>query len=161
MRTAIQRLFTALWQTNVQTYTKAQHYIQFKTYPKFENYLSLITNRKHRVSYTKYRLSDHRLNIEQGRHKTPRTPRELRICPLCKVGVEDEIHFSINCTTYTDRNDLFHSITENHAKNFENLNPQQKFVFLMSQENDSLTKKLVNKISTWSSKREDLLNIQK
>ena len=161
MRTAIQRLFTALWQTNVQTYTKAQHYIQFKTYPKFENYLSLITNRKHRVSYTEYRLSDHRLNIEQGRHKTPRTPRELRICPLCKVCVEDEIHFLINCTTYTDRNDLFHWITENHAKNFENLNPQQKFVFLVSQENDSLKKKLVNKISTWSSKREDLLNIQK
>ena len=68
MRTAIQRLFTALWQTNVQTYTKAQHYIQFKTYLKFENYLSLITNRKHRVSYPKYRLSDHRLSTETNPH---------------------------------------------------------------------------------------------
>ena len=43
---------------------KAGLYLQYKTEPRYESYLDIITNRKIRVQYTKFRLSDHNLEIE-------------------------------------------------------------------------------------------------
>jgi hypothetical protein len=39
---------------------------------------------------TKFRISDHKLEIEIGRYK--KVPREQRICKACKV-LDDEKHF--------------------------------------------------------------------
>ena len=52
---------------------KAGLYLQYKTEPRHEPYLDIITNRKIRVQYTKFtnRLSDHKLEIEK------RSPNEV------------------------------------------------------------------------------------
>ena len=42
-----------------------------------------------RITFTRYRLSSHRLRIEIGRWS--RTPREQRTCP-CEGGIQDESH---------------------------------------------------------------------
>jgi hypothetical protein len=47
---------------------------------------------------TKFRLSDHKLEIEIGRYK--KVPREQRICKACKV-LDDEKHFFLHCHTGT------------------------------------------------------------
>ena len=46
---------------------------------------------------TKFRLSNHKLMIEKGRHRN--LDRDMRICPLC-TSVEDEIHFLTKCETF-------------------------------------------------------------
>ena len=61
-----------------------------------------ITSRRHSVTFTKFRLSDHSLVIE-GRRKRTKVPRDERICLLCTEEVEDEIHFLIKCTSKTTK----------------------------------------------------------
>ena len=42
-----------------------------------------------RITFTRFRLSSHRLRVEVGRWS--RTPREERVC-ACGTGVQDEFH---------------------------------------------------------------------
>ena len=42
-----------------------------------------------RITFTRFRLSSHRLRIEVGRWS--RTPRDQRLC-FCGTGVQDEFH---------------------------------------------------------------------
>ena len=91
-----------------------------------ENYLDVIRNVPIRTQLTKFRLSDHNLEIEKGRHRG--VGAELRFCPFCKNKVENEAHFLIGCPTYEDLRE--------EEPVFQSLNPGvseiEKFVFLMS-----------------------------
>ena len=79
---------------DIQSCSRLRLYDQLKTELGREKYLS-IPNIKHRQALTRLRLCGHSLSIETGRHK--KIPPEERTCPLCKTGVEDEIHFLIKC----------------------------------------------------------------
>ena len=89
---------------NLENSSKLKLYSQIKTEIGPEKYLSDLTNVKHRQALTKLRLSSHRLQIEVGRHTNGdnEIPREDRICPLCRNGVEDEVHFLLTCPIYKD-----------------------------------------------------------
>ena len=53
-----------------------------------DKYLYLVRNIKHRVSLSKFRLSNHRLLIEVGRHL--KLPELERVCPFCTPSsIED------------------------------------------------------------------------
>ena len=145
----IKEEFNTLWQTQVTTFTKADTYTQFKNRVKFESYLADIKNRNHRVTFTKYKLSDHCLMIEKGRHKRPVLPREERFCPFCSSTVENEIHFLTQCSAYKNRNELFNMI----AKEVPNLDNKSQYIFLISQENKQLNLKLVPTIHKWFTER--------
>ena len=43
----------------------------------------------------KFRISSHNLEIEHGRYFN--ISADQRICKLCKLTVEDEIHFLLEC----------------------------------------------------------------
>jgi hypothetical protein len=61
-----------------------------------EKYLSLIQNPTIRTTFSQYRISNHKLQIERGRYEN--IPREERICKLCDSGeVENEFHFAVTC----------------------------------------------------------------
>ena len=75
----IKEEFNTLWQTQVTTFTEAETYTQFKNRVKFESYLADIKNRNHRVTFTKYRLSDHCLMIEKGRHTSLHNVAHIKI----------------------------------------------------------------------------------
>ena len=127
----------------------------FKTRVKFENYLIDTNNRKHRMAFTKLRLSDHNLMIEKGRHRRPTTPREYRFCTHFPLQVENEIHFLTTCNIYKGRggfNELLY-----HLPNFNNLDDISKFTFLMSQENKLITKLLVTQVYMWVKTRETFI----
>ena len=47
-------------------------------------------------TFIKFRVSDHKLFIEEGRRKRPIIPRNERICKTCNK-IEDESHFLIDC----------------------------------------------------------------
>ena len=152
LRTLIREEFNTSWKTQIASFPKADIYRQFKDRVKFENYLVDIKNRKHRVTFTKFRLSDHCLMIERGRHKRPIIPREQRFCPVCPTKVENEAHFLIQCNAYKNRNELFITV-ETEVPHFVNLNVQAQFIFLMSQENKLLNYKIVSTIHEWLSVR--------
>ena len=130
------------------------------SYLKIEWNLKIISqnikNRKQRVTFTKLRLSDHNLLIEEGRRRRTRIPREQRLCPLCSQEVENEIHFLITCDTYTERFDLFNQLSTTVPVLF-NLDNISKLTFLMSQEGIMTTKLLVSQVSKMTEERMRLI----
>ena len=74
---------------------KMRTYRLFKTIDNYkcEDYLHQVTNTQHRIALTKLRLSNHKLAIERGRHSRPFKKPAERICPICKIEMEDEYHF--------------------------------------------------------------------
>ena len=85
--------------------SKLRTYALFKTEIGLENYLFEIKNVAVRVHVTKFRLSNHRLMIETGRHtknkKDDKIPKEKRFCPFCPRKIENEFHFIFECPIYT------------------------------------------------------------
>ena len=77
--------FNKLWQLQIHKFPKADTSRLFKSRVKLKNYLIDTNNRKHRVAFTKLRLSDHNLMIEKGKHRRQITPREYRFCPHCPL----------------------------------------------------------------------------
>ena len=76
-----------------------------------------------RISFTRFRLSSHKLKVETGRWN--RTPRENRLCP-CNEGIQDEYHifsciivrniFMSYGKNYTCPTDLFLNANKNDLK---------------------------------------------
>ena len=57
-------------------------------------------------TFVKLRISNHKLNIESGRYD--KISSCDRICPVCGLNIENEIHFLLNCPKYSSvRDDLF------------------------------------------------------
>ena len=65
----------------------------------FEKYLCELKSMKERTALTKFRISNHPLMIEKGRHQN--INKENRHCPFCPGIVEDEKHFLFKCKTYS------------------------------------------------------------
>ena len=77
--------------SKLRTYAKLKHSVHMESY-LLDNHISW----KQKRTIAKFRLSDHRLRIEKGRHSRPRLPVEQRLCLLCNThSVEDEAHFLI------------------------------------------------------------------
>ena len=85
--------------------SKLRTYGIFKKEIGFENYLVEIKNLAVRTQVTKFRLSNHHLMIEVGRHKG--TPKDLRFCPFCPRYVENEFHFLLDCSIYNNQREIF------------------------------------------------------
>tara|TARA_B100000586_G_C20051477_1_gene402177 strand:+ start:314 stop:760 length:447 start_codon:yes stop_codon:yes gene_type:complete len=136
------------WKEKINSSPKADTYKSHKNLPKFEKYLDTITNSKHLRSFVKLRLFDHNLMIEKGRRNRPPTPREQRLCPQCKVP-GDEIHFLIDCDICVNRTEFFDRVI-NIVPNFPNLpDSKAKFIFLMTQENDTIIKLIAKYTYEW------------
>jgi hypothetical protein len=93
------------------------------------DYLKINVLKKDKLIITKFRLSDHILNIERERYTKPKTKREERYYPFCN-SVENEKHFILDCSKYSDeRKQLMNSfqhigvnpINVNHIMNPTNI----------------------------------------
>ena len=93
----------------------------------FEKYLSTIKNTKDRIALTKFRLSNHTLMIEKGRHQN--IDKNHRFCPFCPNQIENEKHFLLECKCHeSHRKELFNAI--NNKIRFQNDN--EMFIYLVS-----------------------------
>jgi hypothetical protein len=89
-----------------QDSAKLRTYAKIKTEIGMEDYLTNIHNITDRISMSRFRLSNHRLRIETGRHQ--KIERQNRKCPFCPSDIEDEVHFLTTCPTYNSiRENLF------------------------------------------------------
>ena len=66
------------------------------------------------MAFSRLRCSSHNLRTESGRHSN--TELAQRICTLYNLySIEDEFHFLMNCTAYTD---LFNKFIAPHISNY-------------------------------------------
>ena len=121
--------YQKIWELRLDLNPKARFYNSFKVDIKFEPYLNVICDRSLRVVLSKFRLSDHELNIETGRHLNIK--HDERYCLFCNDNsIEDEYHILFQCSKYfEERNTLYLKIGHTlHAGKLDN-NEKQKVIF--------------------------------
>ncbi len=84
---------------------KLRTYAFFKRDIGMEEYLINVRNISERKNIARFRLSNHRLMIEVGRHRG--LSRGERVCPFCPGVVEDEYHFLFDCRTYRNQREYY------------------------------------------------------
>ena len=108
-----------------------------------ENYLYEVKNNNHRKALSRFRLSNHSLLIEKGRHQKPPLDREDRKCFVCRDFVENEKHFLITCPLYEKEREELLRICRQNCSLFDTLiSEEEKFVYLMSSENTDVMKSI-------------------
>lgn len=90
-----------------------------------------------RQLFTKFRVSDHSLEIESGRYKNiTREERKCKNCNLNEIG--DEYHFFLKCTAnHSLRNNLFNKIILNKPDFIEEI-PLNKIKILLNANSELL-----------------------
>ena len=136
-----------------QPSSKLRTYKHLKTEIGTERYLGLIPCPVKRATMSKFRLSNHSLMIEKGRHIKIR--KEQRFCPICPNEIEDEKHFLLNCEGYKNERRVFFDIVKRLYKDFEHLDDTAKFIFLLT--NDDAVRITAQFISENFVRRECLL----
>ena len=111
--------------------SKLRTYALFKREAGFENYLMEMKNVSDRVLVSKFRLSNHRLMIEVGRHSG--IPKEQRFCPFCPSWVENEAHFLFCCPTYKHlRGRYLNPVFNSHGITFRHLPHDARLQILLN-----------------------------
>ncbi len=108
------------WLESIESKPKLRTYKLFKSNLVAEDYVLRLMSRFHRSTFAKFRCGILPLNIEVGRYRGVKL--ENRTCPLCKNGIETEIHFLFECNAY-DRGSFFQdtNIDSNVMTNDEKL----------------------------------------
>jgi hypothetical protein len=97
----VKDVFIQTWNEEISNSPRADSYRLFSSFG-FKSYLDILNINKFRYDFTRLRVSAHRLNIETGRwHKPNKIPRNERKCIFCNC-LEDEFHFLLECSLYTD-----------------------------------------------------------
>ena len=113
-------------------------------------------NYTQRKLITKFRISTHNLEIEQGRYNN--TPLDKRICKLCNTVVEDEVHFLLECPRLQNKRQLYITNIEYKFKNIKLLSNKTKFIWLMSAEDPFIYNQLYLLLKDLFLSRQELLN---
>ena len=124
--------------------SKADTYRSLKYSISFEQYLCLVKNHKHRIALARQRLSSHPLLIEKGRHPKSPLPRSERKCPSCKDLIENEWHFVIPCPLYDREKGKSISVARNAANFNEIPSDNQKFIFILTNEDPAVLRELAS-----------------
>ena len=128
------------WKEKIKLISKLNYYKVIRKDYNLAPYLIQIKNYHQRKLLTKYRLSDHNLAIEKGRHRQTWVCREHRICKHCNTGeIEDEGHFLTKCTKYHNIRETYYRKIEDICPEFIHLDNEQKIPFLLG-EIDTLRK---------------------
>ncbi len=116
---------------------KLQCYSTLNRTTTFANYL-LIKPFKERQILSKYRLSDHDLEIERGRHRQTWSEREQRICRHCDLQqIEDEKHFLMMCPKYLHVRETFLPRFKALIPSFTELSDSEIIPFLLGEDDNT------------------------
>lgn len=117
--------YKAEWQESVYSNQKCYNYRMFKREFCFESYLIRLPVSL-RIVFAKFRLSNHNLPIEKGRHWN--IERCERKCTQCNV-LGDEFHYLFICPLFSDDRKLF--LTKGYQRNIN----ADKYYTLFSSKN--------------------------
>ena len=113
-------------------------YCTFKTQIMMENYLLNVKGLKTRIAVSKFRLSDHRLEIETGRYHRPKKKVNDRLCSVCNA-VESEMHCLMTCKINKEDREKLFNVTAQRKPSFRFMDDKQRFEFLMQTNDKQLT----------------------
>jgi len=104
LRQRIQSSYYREWNNEIRNMSKMSIYNTFKTVFTAERYIHALNVMKFRRAYSRFRCSNHQLEIELGRRNN--VFMEDRICKWCEVKdiivIEDEYHFLLRCELYDE-----------------------------------------------------------
>ena len=121
---------------------KLRTYRTFKSNFGWEDYLSVVTNRRHRIAMCRLRVSCHNLRIETGRYKRPQIPADQRICLYCNSGmVDDEKHFITGCRITQGYRDILYKAALKDNTAFLELSEEDKMLFIFTTTNTNIIRK--------------------
>ena len=135
--------------------TKLRTYKLFKTAFKTENYRSLPLDKQSLFSFSRFRVSNHKLKIKLRRYKN--IPPEERYCRLRNLNqVQDEFHFIMSCSVYSEhREQLFQQIKD-FVPSFDILPLSEKFIFLMGADDPEILTPFIKFVKKCSDVRKDM-----
>lgn len=118
---------------SVRGRNKLRIYKTFEHDLTIEKYASSHIPLKHRTAFAKFRCGFSPLKLETGTFEN--FAENLRICPICRKSVENEIHVLFNCYAYQCYiNDLTDKVCESNS-NFNNLSDEDKLIIVLANEN--------------------------
>ena len=104
----------------------------------------------------KLRISNHKLDIETGRYN--KISRCDRICPVCSLDIEDEIHFLFDCAKYSSiRGDVANTIA-NRIPSYKHIPISTLTIQLMNSTDYYLNKQLVQYVTSCLEMQDNLLS---
>ena len=138
----IKEKYILFWKENIQNSSKLSFYASFKKTYELEKYLTTIKDANQKRMFTKFRISNHKLEIEIGRYQN--ITREERICKNCtKPVIEDEFHFAFECDNYTQLRENTPNILKEYFQ--MNVNIESKKKLLMDIMSPDLFSKNISK----------------
>ena len=106
---------------------KLETYLALNRQYTVADYLSTVSDKNLRKILTMYRLSDHSLAVEKGRHRQTWLPREERLCCHCdEEAVETELHFLTQCNKYTNIREEFFPKIEMVCPEFKRMTEKER-----------------------------------
>ncbi|CAB4033096.1 Hypothetical predicted protein [Paramuricea clavata] len=123
--------YLTFWKHKLENSSKLTFYSTIKIDYELEKYLSIIKDSNKRKTLTRFRLSNHSLQIETGRYHN--IAREERLCNLCHSReVENESHLLLTCEAYGDtRVNFINSLKNDLTTTETNLNEPTLSVDIM------------------------------
>ena len=85
-------------------------------------------------------------------------PAERRICTLCKLDVENEIHFLLECPSLANTSREILDQIESRFPNLKYLDINSKFVWLLSVDDHYIYNQLYALLTKLYNKRNDMLS---
>ena len=134
--------YDRFWSESISTSSKAMSFNKYKSSIHLDSYLCNNLNPKLRIALTRFRLSNHSLWIEKGRHMKPIIDKTKRFCDLCKTEIENENHFLLLCPLYSPKRIILENACRKNCNRYDSFNSEQKFIFIMSNENKEVLKTL-------------------
>ena len=122
------------WKETTQNQSKMECYLTLNREYTLAEYLSTVKDLKLRKALTRYRISDHSLAIEKGRHRQTPLPREDRLCTHCTENVvETELHFLTTCPLYQDIRDTYFPQFTQTQREFVDMTKDKKLPYLLGE----------------------------
>lgn len=154
--------FILFWKENISHINnpkaqgnKLRTYSTLKDEFMMENFLKIDIERKTLSSFVKIRISNSNLLIETGRHRN--IALENRICPLCKIEIEDELHFVCRCALLSNTRTEFFNCLSDIVPNFLHLSEKEKFNYILTSNDYDVSKCCIEGISKLYSLRNELI----
>ena len=152
----MQKKYITHWKHSLYNSQKLEFYNVFKDSYTPSIYLDVTRKNANRKTLVKLRISNHKLNIETGRYD--KISRCDRICPVCSLDIEDEIHFLYDCAKYSSiRDDYFNKIA-NRIPNYKHIPIPPLLIELMNSTDYYLNKQLVQYVTSCLELRDNLLS---
>ena len=102
--------------------SRMNYYLALKSEYELAEYRISVRGTRQRHVLAKYRLSDHNLAGETGKHQKTWLPKKERICGHCQTGkVETEEHFLLHCHKHKGIRELSFPGFKEYHPNFDTI----------------------------------------